>query len=63
VLNAILGACLQNTPNLVAWPSAKGKALKNLGGFKGVNKKPTKQPPDTSRIPWFPPLPKTGTDA
>ncbi|MDH4302196.1 MAG: hypothetical protein OEV51_08975 [Nitrospira sp.] len=41
----------------------KGKGLKNLGGFKGVNKKPTKQPPDTSRIPWFPPLPKTGTDA
>jgi len=41
----------------------RGKALKNLGGFKEVNMKPTKPLPDTSRIPWFPPLPKTGTDA
>lgn len=32
-------------------------------GFIGSEKNLAKPPPDTSRIPWFPPLPKTGTDA
>ena len=31
--------------------------------FSGLDKRPTKQPPDTSRIPWFPPKSKIGTDA
>lgn len=38
------------------------KTNKKLIRVSGSNKKPAKQPPDTSRIPWFPPLPKTGTD-
>jgi len=34
-----------------------------LKGARGSDKKTTKQLPDTSRIPWFPVIPKTGTDA
>lgn len=48
-------------PRLV--PKHKGKGLSNLARFKGSDKKSAKQLPDTSRIPWFPPIPKTGTNA
>ncbi|MFZ3014191.1 MAG: hypothetical protein WA045_10830 [Nitrospira sp.] len=45
----------QSQPRRVA--KRKGKS------FSGLDKNPTKQPPDTSRIPWFPPKSKIGTDA
>jgi hypothetical protein len=35
----------------------KGKA------FSGFDKKTTKPLPDTSRIPWFPAMKKTGTNS
>ena len=41
----------------------RGKGLRNLGGPKRDDKNLAKGLPDTSRIPWFPPMPKTGTDA
>ncbi|MGE0645085.1 MAG: hypothetical protein AB7P24_15585 [Nitrospira sp.] len=41
----------------------RGKGLGNLGGPKKSDKNLAKGLPDTSRIPWFPPMPKTGTDA
>jgi hypothetical protein len=38
-------------------------AKRKAKGFSGFDKKTTKPLPDTSRIPWFAPMPKTGTDA
>ena len=48
-------------PRLVAKRTAKG--TRKLVRISGSDKKPPKQLPDTSQIPWFPSLPKTGTDA
>ncbi len=38
-------------------------AKRNNKRSKAVDKKLPQQLPDTSRIPWFSALPKTGTDA
>jgi len=45
----------QSRPRLLAKQKSKRS--------KAVDKKIPKPLPDTSRIPWFPALPKTGTDA
>ena len=36
---------------------------RNGKGFNGFNKKSDKPLPDTSRIPWFPAMKKTGTNS
>jgi hypothetical protein len=40
----------------------RGKAFSKPAGFRSIDKQPAKQLPDTSRIPWFPTIPKTSTD-
>ncbi len=41
----------------------RGKDFSKPAGFRSTDKQFAKPLPDTSRIPWFPPRPKTGTDA
>lgn len=38
-------------------------AKRKAKGFSGFDKKTTKPLPDTSRIPWFPAMKKTGPHA
>ena len=40
-----------------------GKTFGKFVSAKELEKTRTKPPPDTNRIPWFPPLPKPSTDA
>lgn len=47
-------------PRLVS--RKRSRPLGRSKGFIGSEKEPAKPLPDTSRIPWFPPLPQTGTD-
>ena len=43
--------------------STRSSHYSKPSGFRSINYKTAKPIPDTSRIPWFPPVPKTGTDA